>query len=338
MVELHATPMPQAGEVPADPQEIPEGATIGVQSDLTRIRGSKKLLDCDEAAAIAAEFTRVKQYVKDRSLPTPFGDGIFFVPNTRIQEVDAELRQSEVVNVPRLVEALVSVYGEVLEREQAALKENFHIADYDSPQEIRNRVRLDYAYVTFGIPENLPEVIRQREAEKQGQRLSESVDAMQTLLRNEMAKLVQHAVTKLSGTEEKNGKVKPLSFKNTTITNIREFLELFKDRNITGDEQMQAVCARAEQLLNGVSPEDLREHDNVRDSVARGFAEIQAQLETMMVPRGSRVITFDDEIADAPGDIAITTGTEAADAMREAQERAAAAEDIGVFEPEPATV
>lgn len=299
MVELQATQ--QAGDPASAPQEIPEGATIGVHSDLTRIRGSKKLLDCDEAAAIAAEFTRVKGFVKDLSLPTPFGDGIFFVPNTRIEQVDTELRQAESINVPRLVRAFVAKYDEILTNEQAALKENFHLADYDSPQEILNRVRMDYAYVTFGIPENLPEAIRQREAEKQGQRLTESIDAMQNLLRSEMAKVVQHAITRLTGTEEKNGKVRRLTFKDTLLGNIREFLNTFRDRNITDDLEMQSICERAEQLLNGVDPQDLRDSDAKRDQIANQFIDIKAALDTMLVPRGTRVIQFEDD--EPTGDI-----------------------------------
>ena len=325
MVELN---QPPAEGEPA--QEIPEGATIGVHSDLARIRGSKKLLDCDEAAAIAAEFTRVKSFVKDLSLPTPFGDGIFFVPNTRIEQVDTELRQAEAVNVPTLVRAFVAKYDEILANERAALKENFHQSDYDSPQEILNRVRMDYAYVTFGIPENLPEAIRQREAEKQGQRLTESIDAMQNLLRSEMAKLVKHAAETLSGTREKDGK--PKTFKNSLIGNIREFLATFQDRNITDDAEMERIIAQANQLLSGVDPQSLRDSDSTRAAVAQGFAAIQEQLDAMMVPRGSRVIEFEDEADAAPGDIAITTGPEEHAAMDDAAKRVEAAEALGLFE------
>ena len=287
MVELHAD---------TTPQDTPEGATIGVHSDLARIRGSKKLLDCDEAAAIAAEFTRVKNFVKDLSLPTPFGDGIFFVPNTRIEQVDTELRMAESVNVPRLVQAFVAKYDEILANERAALKENFHLADYDSPQEILNRVRMDYAYVTFGIPENLPEAIRQREAEKQGQRLTESIDAMQNLLRSEMAKLVKHAAETLSGTKD-DGKKR--TFKNSLIGNIRDFMATFQDRNITDDAEMERIIAQANQLLDGVDPDDLRSKEPLRDTLAKGFADIKASLDTMLVPRGSRSIMFEDDEAAA---------------------------------------
>ena len=269
-------------------------AAIRTDSDPTRVTGTKKLLDCPEAKAIQTEFNRIAAFVKSRSLPTPFGEGIYFVPNTRLEEVDAELLMTKTTNIPRLVESLCAVYADVLVREQTELGPNYNPADYDTPSEIRDRVNLDFSYVTFGVPENLPDVIRQREAEKQGQRLMESVDAMQLLVQTEMAKLVSHAVDALTGT--KDGK--PKIFRDSLVNNIREFLDLFKDRNITNDTQMEALCARASQLLEGVDPADLRDTNKpLRDTVAQGFAQIQTQLESMMVERGTRRILFDD---DAP--------------------------------------
>lgn len=272
-------------------KKLPKSA-VTTESDPARVTASKRLLDCDEAEAIKREFTRVKGFVKDRSLPTPFGEGIYFIPNTLLTEIDTELMLSQATTIPNLVRALVAVYDRVLEKEAEALGPNFNAADYDTPAEIRERVSLDYSYVTFGIPENLPEVIRMREIEKQGQRLTESVDAMQMLLRSEMAKLVEHAVEKLTGSKDDGGKK---VFRNSLVSNIKEFLDLFADRNITNDAEMAALCDKAKQLLDGVDPQDLREKEPLRESVARGFADIKTALDGMLVPRGARVITFEED-------------------------------------------
>ncbi len=132
-----------------------------------------------------------------------------------------------------------------------------------------------------------------------------------------------------------NGKTRRLTFKDTLIGNIREFLNTFRDRNITDDLEMQSICERAEQLLSGVDPQDLRDSDAKRDQIANQFIEIRAALDTMLVPRGSRVIQFEDE---PTGDIAITTGPEVQQAVGEANERVAAAEAMGLFEATPEAV
>lgn len=287
--KLPKSSVSQTGDTP-DGQDI-IGIQVDSKTEAKRVSGSKKLLDCDEAEAIRKEFTRVKGFVKDRSLPTPFGEGIYFIPNTLLAEIDAELMVSQGATIPGLVRSLVAVYDDVLQREATALGPNFNPGDYDSTSEVQNRVSLDYSYVTFGIPQNLPEQIRIREVEKQSQRLTESVDAMQALLRNEMAKLVEHAVEKLTGSKEDG---KPKVFRNSLIGNLRDFIQLFRDRNVTNDEQMEALCNKAKQLLDGVDPADLRDKEPVRESVARGFAEIKEALDGMLVPRGSRVIVLDD--------------------------------------------
>jgi|ERR1700722_1829441 len=272
-------------------KKLPKSA-VTTESDPERVSASKRLLDCPEADAIRSEFTRIRQFVTARTLPSPFGKGVYFVPNTRLEEVDNELDNAKKVTIPALGEALIAVYDIVLDKERTALGPNFAVTDYDTPAEIRERLSVEFSYMTFGVPQNLPEQILSREAEKQRQRLVESVDVMQTLLRNEMAKLVEHAIDKLSGTKD-NGKKS--SFKNSLVGNIREFLALFADRNITDDTEMKALCDKAAQLLEGVDPQDLRDKEPLRESVARGFAEIKQALDGMLVPRGSRVITFEDE-------------------------------------------
>lgn len=262
------------------------------RSDPSRISASKRLLDCPQAEAIRSEFNRLRTFIVSRTLPSPFGKGIYFVPNTRIEEVYNEILMAETTTIPHLGEALIAVLNDVLVREAEALGPNFNQADYDTPDEIRERLGVKCALITFGVPEELPAHIHQREVEKQGQRLMESVDMMQALLRSEFQELLTHAAEKLSGTK---GDGKPKVFRNSLVTNIQEFLQLFRDRNITNDAELAALCDRAKQLLEGVNPQDLRDKEPLRESVARAFSEMRTQLDSMLVPRGSRSIMLDDD-------------------------------------------
>ncbi len=272
-------------------KKLPQAAVRTDTPDADRVKASKKLWDCEEAEEIRKEIGRAGQFVRERTLPSPFGKGIYFVPNTLMEEIDAELSMVESVNIPRLAEALIAVYDRVMQDEQTALGPNFNPLDYDTPGEIRARLRMDYAYLTFGIPENLPNAMYKREQEKAQSRLSEAVDTMQDLLRSEFAKLVQHAAETLTGTNDKG---KPKIFRDSLVGNIKDFLQLFRDRNITSDTELEALCDRAKSLLDGVDPADLRKHEPLRTTLANGFAEIRATLDTMLVPRASRTILFDD--------------------------------------------
>jgi hypothetical protein len=106
-----------------------------------------------------------------------------------------------------------------------------------------------------------------------------------------MAKLVQHMADRLK--EGPDGK--PLRFKESTVSNLVEFLANFEFRNVTDDQELQGLAAHARQLLQGVSADDLRTTADVRAKVQQGMASIAAQLDTMLTRSGARKFRFDDE-------------------------------------------
>ena len=275
-------------------KKLPKSA-VTTESDPNRVSASKKLWECEEAEAIKSEFTRLRSFIVARCLPTPFGKGIYFVPNSLVGEVDAEITISATQTIPALTEALIRVYDRVMDKEREQLGPNFNQPDYETPDEMRARLRVEFFYTVFGIPENLPNAMYAREQQKAQAKLSEAVDTMQDLMRAEMAKLVQHAADKLAGKKDDG---KPLVFRNSLVTNLRDFLDLFAARNITNDTELEAMCDKVKQLLDGVDPDDLRTKEPLRESVARGFTEIRAQLDTMLVEKGSRRIVFEDDEAE----------------------------------------
>ena len=278
-------------------KKLPKSA-VTTESDPNRVNASKKLWECAEANAIKDEFTRLRKFVTSRTLPSPFGKGIYFVPNTLLGEIDAELTISATQTLPTLAEALIAVYADVMMREAEALGPNYNPTDYESPAEIRARLKVNYFYTIFGVPENLPNAMYKREQEKAQSKLSEAVGTMQALLRAEMDKLLKHAVDALSGKYEKTGK--PKIFRGSLTGNIRKFLKLFKDRDITDDTELQAICDQVNELLKGVDPADLRKQEPLRESTAKAFAQIREKLDAMMVAKGTRNIVFeDDEEAEA---------------------------------------
>jgi hypothetical protein len=105
-----------------------------------------------------------------------------------------------------------------------------------------------------------------------------------------MAKLVQHMADRLK--EGPDGK--PLRFKETTVSNLVEFLTNFEFRNVTDDSELQVLVAQARELLHGVNAEDLRMTGDLRTKVQDGMADIAAQLDTMLTRTG-RKFRFDEE-------------------------------------------
>src|SRR5207237_10107062 len=111
------------------------------------------------------------------------------------------------------------------------------------------------------------------------QRMAEGSSKSQTVLRESMAKIVQHMADRLK--EAPDGK--PLRFKETTVSNLIEFLTNFEFRNVTDDNELQSLVAQARELLHGVSAEDLRTTGDLRSKVQQGMAGIAVRPETRVL-------------------------------------------------------
>lgn len=272
-------------------KKLEEGA-VQTDSDDDRIGANKKLMRCPEVTAITSAQTQLRNWIRKRTVPSPIREGMLLVPNSIVPEVDAMLVKAEAELEGKLTEDFLRVYDAVIEADREALKSNFNRADYKTPEEIRARLRNEWSYLQFDVPTGLPSGMLEREQEKARAKLAETTDTIQQVLRSEMAKLVNHAVKALT---EKKSDGKAKTFQRTTIDNIKEFLTLFRDRNITDDQELDALVAKAQSILEGVDPADLRTKEPIRDSVTKGFSTIKDELDKMMVAAGSRRIVFDEE-------------------------------------------
>jgi hypothetical protein len=119
---------------------------------------------------------------------------------------------------------------------------------------------------------------------------ADATAVVQHTVREGLAELVAHLVDRLTG--DKDGKLKV--FRNSIMTNLNEFLEVFNARNITDDQQLAALVDKARRLISGVDAETLRESKNVRETVRTGFAKIQTALDGMLVDKPERAYRLDD--------------------------------------------
>jgi len=144
------------------------------------------------------------------------------------------------------------------------------------------------------VPDQLKAIsqeVWEQERVKAAQRMAEASTEIQTILRESMAKLVQHMANRLK--EGPDGK--PLRFKETTVSNLVEFLANFEFRNVTDDNELQTLVAQARELLHGVNADDLRTTGDLRTNVQHGIAVIAAQLDTMLTRTGGRKFRFNEE-------------------------------------------
>ena len=270
-------------------------ATVTVNADKAMLALSKKLLKSPEHAAIIAKRLELKKYLKSVSLPSPLKAGTHLIPIPLVEQVEQMLQIVRTADLD-LVEAFLAVYPEQIASVRAELRDLYDPRDYPSCEALRARYRIEWSYINYGTPGRLKAISAQlfeSEREKAAQKLSEAATEINQALRSSFADLVARMAESLGPAEDGKRRV----LRQSTIDNLAQFMQIFDMRNIADDAELAALVGKARELMRGADREILKSDDALRQSIAAGFATMAGKLETMVVSRGTRAISLDDEDA-----------------------------------------
>ena len=260
-----------------------------MDTDKSLIRVSKHLLDSRELRAIANFDGEVRRYLYDTCLP--FEAGIHLCPLGLLEQMEGKLREFATAR-EALVKAFLSAYPGLCREAGQRLRSLYNPSDYPPPDYVAQQFSFSWQYISFGVPDQLREIstkIWQDEREKAAEVMAEAGREIQDVLRVAMAELVKHMRDWLKDAPDG----KPLRFKESTVSNLVEFLGTFDFRNVTDDAELKALVERARQVLAGVTADDLRTTADVRAKVQQGMADLAAELDTMIVKKPARKFRFD---------------------------------------------
>ena len=267
---------------------------VDVDADKDLISAQKTLLSCEHLKTIDHYDGEIRRYLYTRCLPSLFKEGVYLVPIGLVEEVEAKLT-AFADKRKQLVSAFLEAYPALIDEAQKRLRAAFNATDYPSVERIGQCFRMEWRYIAFSVPGTLKTVSREmfrKEQEKAERQWQEALEEVRTLLRTHMAELVQHMVGRLSESD-KSGK--PKVFKNTLVTNMTEFLDTFDARNLTDDTELSEVVAKARTLLSGVDAQTLRTSTALRASLHEGFSNLKGRLDTLIVSKPTRAISFEEE-------------------------------------------
>lgn len=265
---------------------------IEADADKDLLRVSKHLLDSAELKAIGRFDGEIRRYLYNICLP--FEIGIHLLPVAALEVVEQRLRQFR-TDRENLVQAFLAVYPNLCLDASKRLRGLYNPADYPPAEDVARQFGFSWQYVSFGVPEQLRGIsqeVWEQEREKAAQRMAEASSEIQLVLRESMAKLVQHMADRLK--DGPDGK--PLRFKESTVSNLVEFLENFEFRNVADDQELQALVVQARSLLQGVGSEDLRTTADLRAKVQEGMSTLAAQLDTLVTRSGGRKFRFEEAV------------------------------------------
>ncbi len=264
---------------------------VEVDTDKSLIRVSKHLLDSKELRTIANFDGEIRRYLYDTCLP--FEAGIHLCPFPLLEQTEGKLREFT-SGRETLVSAFLEAYPSLCQEAAKRLRSLYNPADYPPADHVAQQFSFTWQYISFGVPDQLREIstkIWHDEREKAAQMMAEAGREIQQVLRTAMAELVKHMRDRLK--DGPDGK--PLRFKETTVSNLVDFLGTFDFRNVTDDAELKAIVDKARETLAGVSADDLRTTAGVRTKVQQGMADLAAELDTMIVKKPARKFHFTEE-------------------------------------------
>ncbi len=117
-------------------------------------------------------------------------------------------------------------------------------------------------------------------------RFNEAVQLAEQAFLDELSKLITHLTVKLSGADD--GRQKRLN--ESAVDNLTTFFERFRRLDVGSNEQLNALVEQAQQLVEGVTPQELRDSAALRQQVVEQLAGTQAVLDGLLVDRPRRAI------------------------------------------------
>jgi hypothetical protein len=271
-----------------------EQAVERTDVDKSLVSVTKQLLDSEEYDVIRQIDGSIRRFMKAQSLPSLFRGGVYLLPLKLVDAVDTQLISFKEKRRNAVVK-FCEVYETQLEEARGRLGPLFNENDYPSRRAVQACFGMEVRYMTFAVPsalESVSSTLFQREQEKAERKWQQAGVEIQQALRVSMSELITHMVDQLKPQE---GGERRKIIRASKLDELTEFLDSFKLRNVTDDDQMEELVKKAKAVIQGMDIESLRFDSGVRERVRAGFSRLKDQLNTMITEGPRRAISFDDE-------------------------------------------
>lgn len=276
----------------SDDQKASAAAAFGADGDF--LSAGKKIIDTRHPAysAVSKIKSRMARDWHDLTLPYP-EPGLRLIREQDVLTLNDKFEAGR-VDLLAAVDKLEGVYLELKVKAQLKLGSLYNPSDYPASVIGLFDVAWDFPNVT--PPEYLRTLnpkLYEQERQRIVARFDEAVTLAEQAFIGEFEQLVSHLAERLTGTNDDG---KPKAFKDSTVTNLREFFDKFRHMSIKSNDQLEALVAQADKLVAGVDPSAIRPEGGdvttaqqvLRQHIAGNMSTIAEQLQGLMVNKPRR--------------------------------------------------
>lgn len=253
----------------------------------------KHLLDRKVMREINSEDNAIVGYLQTRAaICSMLARGMWAIPVGLVDEVGSVLDGYKARRAALVRVLCREKYVEAKDAAKISLADHYREADYPSVAELEAAFGVTTRWLSFNVPSALEQAsaeIYQRESARLRSELVDASAEIRTVAREAFAGLVEHLSDVLGS--DKDGK--PNRFQDSTVTKMQDFLAVFAARDLTGDEEVGELVAKASAVLAGMPAERVRSELNTRNRVLGAMKEIKTTLRQLDVlpPRARRFRT-----------------------------------------------
>jgi hypothetical protein len=263
-----------------------EEVSVAYAADARFLTAGKKIIDVRHEAfrKLTSLRSRIVSYWRGLTLP-------YTEPGVRlIRQCDIEAfvhtMQGFREELHQAEQDLNAVYQQLKDDALRRLGRLFNPDDY--PGEVRGLFEVEWDFPSVEPPSYLlrinPDLFQEEQA-RVARRFEEAVQLAEQAFIDEFAKVVAHLTERLDA-----GDGERRVFRDTAVTNLLDFFERFRRLNVRSNQELDQLVEQAQQLVQGVTPQELRTNDDLRSRIATQMGQVQATLDSMIVERPRRQI------------------------------------------------
>ncbi len=270
--------------------KVDQDATERTISDYQALEGAgrfnKKLIDKTHLKKLRSIVQEARKYWHTITLPWG-NEGSRILPGDKIFDFETKMREFE-REFELAYTDLEANYLRIVDEQKTVLGNMYNSDDYPSINELRSKFSIKTEItgieskddIRLNMTEPLVNRLKNQAAEEEKTKIIEATrDIYQRLMQH-----LSYMVERLEATksDKKTNDEVYTKFKNTTITNLMEILELVPSLNISRDPTLDQVAKDLSEKLSQNDPVDIRNSDTIRQDVVQTGKSAMQQLENKM--------------------------------------------------------
>lgn len=261
------------------------------------IHATKQLIDttAPEWRAVTKIISRARSYWSAVTIPYP-EDGVRLIRRDRVDEFTNTMTEFA-IELDEARKGLREAYTRLRNDARTRLGDLFDAEDY--PPTIDDEFEIAWDFVSLAAPEflkTLNPALYDAEQKKLAARFDEAIRMAEEAFTVELQTLVGHLVERLQPSDDG----KPKVFRDAAVENLSEFFGRFKQMTSGSNKELDQLVENAQQVVQGLTPAELRKDVTVRDRVSGALAPILGVLDGLVVSKPKRRISFEVEPAVVP--------------------------------------